>query len=74
MTAPEISVIVRLNEQTVRRWIRRFKAEGINGLVDKPRPGFPGKVTPGYCRQLLKVVRQRPRALEQDYALWTLVR
>lgn len=74
MTAPEISLIVRLNEQTVRRWIRRFNAEGINGLADKPRPGAPGKVTPEYCNQLLNVVRQRPRALEQDYSLWTLER
>ena len=74
MTAPEISLIVRLNEQTVRRWIRRFNAEGINGLADKPRLGAPGKVTPEYCNQLLNVVRQRPRALEQDYSLWTLER
>lgn len=74
MTAPQISVIVRLNEQTVRRWMRRFNAEGINGLADKPRPGAPGKVTSEYCEQLLGVVRQRPRALNQDYSLWTLER
>lgn len=74
MTAPQISLIVRLNEQTVRRWVRRFNAEGINGLADKPRPGAPGKVTPEYCNQLLNIVRQRPRALEQDYSLWTLER
>jgi transposase len=74
MTAPQISSIVRLNEQTVRRWMRRFNAEGINGLADKSRPGAPGKVTPAYCNYLLSVVRQRPRALNQDYSLWTLER
>ena len=74
MTTPQISVIVRLNEQTVRRWMRRFNAEGINGLADKPRPGAPGKVTSEYCEQLLGVVRQRPRALNQDYSLWSLER
>jgi transposase len=74
MVAPQIGSIVRMNEQTVRRWMRRFNAEGINGLADKPRPGAPGKVTPAYCSQLLSVVRQRPRALNQEYSLWTLER
>jgi len=74
MTAPQISKIVRLNEQTVRRWIKRFNVEGSNGLADTPRPGTPGKVTTEYCDQLLNVVRHRPRALNQDYSLWTLER
>jgi transposase len=74
MTAPQISLIVRLNEQTVRRWMRRFNAEGIKGLADAPRPGAPGKVTPEYCNRLLNVVRQRPRSLNLDYSLWTLER
>jgi transposase len=74
MTAQQISQIVRKNDQTVRRWIKRYNAEGINGLWDAPRPGAPEKVTPEYCARLLNVVRQRPRALEQSYSLWTLAR
>jgi transposase len=31
--------VVRKDEQTVRRWIRRYQAEGIAGLEDAPRPG-----------------------------------
>ena len=31
MTAPQIAKIVRQDEQTVRRWIKRFNAEGISG-------------------------------------------
>lgn len=74
MTAPQIGQIVRKNEQTVRRWIKRFNAEGLNGLSDAPRPGSPTIVTPTYRRRLLQIVRQRPRALEQPYSLWTLAR
>ena len=74
MTAQQISQIVRKNDQTVRRWIKRYNAEGVNGLSDAPRPGAPGKVTPEYCERLLNIVRQRPRALEQPYSLWTLAR
>lgn len=74
MTAPQIGQIVRKNDQTVRRWIRRFNAEGINGLYDVPRPGSPGTITEAYRQLLVSIVRQRPRALEQPYSLWTLQR
>ena len=50
MTSQQISQIVRKNEQTVRRWIKRYNAEGINGLYDAPRPGAPEKVTPKYFK------------------------
>jgi transposase len=74
MTAPQIGQIVRKNEQTVRRWIKRFNAEGLTGLADAPRPGAPTRITPEYRQRLLHIVRQRPRALEQPYSLWTLAR
>ena len=74
MTAPQIGQIVRKNEQTIRRWIRRFNAEGIAGLSDAPRPGSPGTITEAYSQLLVSIVRQRPRALEQAYSLWTLQR
>lgn len=74
MTAAQIGQIVRKNDQTVRRWMRRFNAEGINGLYDAPHPGAPGNVTDAYGQLLVSIVRQRPRALEQPYSLWTLQR
>ena len=74
MAVPEITRIVRRNDQTVRTWIKRFNAEGINGLYDMPRPGAPPTVTPAYRERLLVVVRQRPRSLGQPYSLWTLRR
>ena len=67
----QIAEIVRKNDGTVRRWIKRFNAEGINGLYDVPRPGTPKKVTREYRRQLLEIVRRRPRTLEQPYSMWT---
>ena len=42
MTAPQIAKIVRQDEQTVRRLIKRFNAEGISGLSDAPKSGAPG--------------------------------
>ena len=62
LTAPAIAEIVRADEETVGTWLKRYMAEGINGLADKPRSGSPSKVTAVYRELLLKTVRQRPRS------------
>jgi transposase len=74
LAAPAIAVIVRETDQTVRTWMKRYVAEGIEGLKDRPMPGPAAKVTQAYEAQLLQVVRQRPRGLGQPYSLWTLQR
>ena len=74
MKAPEIARLVRMEEQAVRRWLKRYQAEGIEGLSDRPQPGSPGKVTAAYQERLEMVVRQRPRALGLSYSMWTLQR
>ena len=74
LAAPAIARIVREDEQTVRRWLKRYLAEGVEGLKDRPTPGAPGRVTPAYQEQLLGAVRRRPRSLGQPYSLWTLRR
>jgi transposase len=74
LVAAEIAKIVRTDEQTVRRWLKRYVAEGVAGLADAPRPGTSPTVTDDYQAQLLQAVRQRPRSLEQPYSLWTCQR
>ena len=70
LVAAEISTIVRLSEESVRRWLKRYMAEGIEGLKDDPRPGRPGEVTAEYVTRLLEVVRRRPRSLDLPFSLW----
>jgi transposase len=74
MTAPAIAAIVREVSQTVRNWLKRWMAEGIEGLKDRPMPGPPPKITEKYQEQLLTAVRRRPRSLGQPYSMWTLQR
>lgn len=74
MVAPQIAAIVRLNEESVRRWLKRYEAEGIEGLKDDPRPGMAPVVTPEYRAQLVAAVRRRPRSLGQPFSLWTCQR
>lgn len=74
LTAPAIAAIVRESDETVRRWLKRYQAEGLDGLHDQHRGGAPAKVTDAYREQLLFAVRRHPRSLGQPYSLWTLLR
>lgn len=74
LTAGEIASIVRQNEQTVRNWLKRYQTEGLEGLADAPRTGAPRKVNQAYREQVVNVVRQRPRSLDQPFSTWTLQR
>ena len=74
MTAPAIAALVREVNQTVRNWLKRWMAEGIAGLKDRPMPGPPPKISAEYKEQLLVAVRRRPRSLGQPYSMWTLQR
>lgn len=74
LVAADIAKIVRTDEQTVRRWLKRYQAEGVAGLSDAPHPGARPVVTAEYKAQLVLVARQRPRSLGQPYSLWTCPR
>jgi transposase len=74
MKAEEIAEIVRETHMTVLRWLKRYLAEGLNGLLDAPRPGRPATVTDAYRKKLLEVVRRRPRSLGLEYSMWTVQR
>ncbi len=74
LVAQEIGAIVRLSEEAVRKWLKRYKAEGIEGLKDLPRAGTPKKVTAVYVAKLEAAVRRRPRSLDLPFSMWTLQR
>jgi transposase len=74
LVAEEVAEIVRSSEETVRRWLKRYLAEGIEGLRDVPHPGAPRKVTEEYRELLVQAVRRRPRSLGLPFSLWTLRR
>lgn len=74
LKAEEIAQIVRESHITVLGWLKRYLAEGIEGLKDAPRPGRSSRLTEEYRKQLLESVRRRPRSLGLEYSMWTLQR
>ena len=71
---PAIARAVGRSEQTVRRWIERFNAGGLDGLADAPRSGRP----PAYTREEVGVVvaaaLTAPDVLGLPFGSWTLDR
>jgi transposase len=74
LKAEEIAQIVRESHLSVLRWLKRYLAEGIEGLMDSPRSGRNTTVTEDYRKRLLEIVHRRPRSLGLEYSMWTLRR
>lgn len=47
LLVPAIAKELRLKQQTVRLWLKRFNVKGLAGLRDNPRPGRPDTYTLG---------------------------
>jgi transposase len=59
-----VAHIFGVDERTVRRWVRAFNRAGIDGLLDKPKPGRPRKILPERveeCRGALEDPEQAGR-------------
>jgi transposase len=55
-------------------WVKRFNAEGIAGLEDKPKAGRPPTHAQSVRSALIGLARQKPDSLGYPFKLWTLER
>jgi transposase len=44
---------MQVHIQTVSKWRERFRARGVDGLLDEPRPGQPRKVTDAHVEAVI---------------------
>jgi transposase len=70
----DIARIVRVTPQVVRKWIKRFNAEGLNGLKDQPRSGRPATYTAEQIGAVVTAAPTKPETLGLPFASWTLDR
>ena len=54
-----------MDRQTLRDWVHRYNAEGVEGLRDRPRPGRPCALDEGQQAALKALVLKGPK-LERD--------
>lgn len=65
LSSPVIGEAVGLNRNQVDVWRRRYRAEGLGGLDDRPRPGRPPVYGPAERLALVKTITSRPREAGQ---------
>ena len=61
-------------EPTVRHWLGRFAAGGVEALSDAPRAGRPARAAAGYRRAAEAALGTPPRALGLPFDVWTSAR
>ncbi len=59
---------------TVRLWITRFNAEGLDGLRDRRRSGRPATYTPQQVGEVVAASLTDPQELGLPFGSWTLDR
>ncbi len=65
---------LRLAAHTVRVWIHRFQAAGLDGLADRARAGRPPTYAPEQVASVIATARTEPKTLDLPFASWPLDR
>jgi transposase len=71
---PTIAAALHLSAKTVRRWLKRFNADGLAGLTDEFRAGRPATYTPEQVAEVIATALTNPQALNLPFGSWTLDR
>jgi transposase len=66
-----VSDTLQFTYSALRKWAHRFAHEGTQGLVDRPRPGRPAKVTCALEQHLNRLVDQDPLQHGSLYSQWS---
>ncbi len=71
---PVIARELGVCEATVRLWLTRFNAHGLDGLVDAPRAGRPPTYSPEEVGEVIAASLTKPDDLGLPFGSWTLDR
>ena len=66
-----VSDSLHFTYSALRKWVHRFANQGVQGLVDRPRPGRPPKVTCELAHHLDRLVDQDPLQHGSSHAQWS---
>ena len=66
-----VSDTLQFTYSALRKWVHRFASQGTPGLVDRPRPGRPPKVTCALEPYLNRLVDQDPLEHGSIHSQWS---
>ena len=67
---PTVSDALHLTYAALRQWVHRCAHQGVQGWVDRPRPGRPPQVTCALAHHLARLVDHDPRQHGSSHAQW----
>ena len=62
-----------MDRQTLRDWVHRYNAEGVEGLCDRARPGRPPRLSGVQLAELARLVEAGPDAARHGVVRWRCV-
>ena len=68
---PQIAELLHVDDTTVHRWLYRFEADGLQGLVIEWGNGRPPAWDEAYESLLVETVRHDPRWYGLEQSIWT---
>ncbi len=68
----QIASALSEDPQVVRRWLKRYGAQGFDGLCDRPRTGRPTEIEPHVWQKLATLVVQSPSKFSVPRARWSV--
>ena len=66
----EAATACGMDRQTLRDWVHRYNAEGIDGLIDREAPGRPPRLTPAQEAELKAIVLAGPDLARDGVVRW----
>ena len=69
-----VAEMLAVGISTIWTWHRRWRRDGLTGLVNHARSGRPAKATTAYLQRLDEVLQKDPAELGLSFALWTINR
>lgn len=69
-----VAKLLNIDKATVRLWLKRFNAKGLEGLADEPRSGRPATYTPEEVGEVIVASLSNPKSMGLPFASWTLDR
>src|SRR5689334_4988445 len=73
MSREEAARAAGMDRQTLRDWVHRYNAEGVEGLRDRPRSGRKPRLTPAQGAELAAVVERGPDPDRDGVVRWRRV-
>jgi len=71
-SVPEIALMLKRNQHTIRDWLKRYKAQGIKGLRRNFSPGRPDTMREKIKQHIRKIIENSPLLYGYQDNTWSV--